>query len=215
MKHKKEIHAAADPNGLEQMSRVLDLRWWNVFRLEKVDCEPKEIQTYVFEKLKKKLHDGCEFIPGEDIIILERDLKIVVNELMKSDALLKKAITKDTLKAQWDIVLEHPYLDELERLPSVIIRVCMGANAEAGCEQANSKYNRAKNKYSSTMKLPMIRARMRVGSNGPPIHMFNPEPVLDDWIDNRHRLAQKQWIEALEESVVVSRIRKEQEKKYT
>ena len=65
------------------------------------------------------------------------------------------------------------------------------------------------------MKLPMIRARMRVGSNGPPIHLFNPTPVLEYWIDNRHRLAEKQWIKSLDESVVVSRLRKEAEKKYT
>ena len=111
--------------------------------------------------------------------------------------------------------MEDPYLDELIRLPTVILRVCMTANAEAGCEQSNSKYNRAKNKYSTTMKLPMIKARMRVGSNGPPIHQFNPEPVLEYWLANRHRLAQKQWIKALDDSVVVTRICKEEEKKYT
>ena len=91
----------------------------------------------------------------------------------------------------------------------------MAANAEAGCEQSNSKYNRAKNKYSTTMQLPMIQARMRVGSNGPPMHLFNPEPVLEYWITNRHRLAQKQWMQALDNSVVVTRVRKEEEEKYT
>ena len=91
----------------------------------------------------------------------------------------------------------------------------MAANAEAGCEQSNSKYNRAKNKYSTTMQLPMIQARMRVGSNVPRMHLINPEPVLEYWITNRHRLAQKQWMEALDNSVVVTRIRNEEEEKYT
>ena len=106
-------------------------------------------------------------------------MKIVITELMKSEALFKQTIKKDTVKSQWDLVLQHPHLDELRRLPSVILRVSLSANSEAGCEQSNSKYNRAKNKYSTTMKLPMIRARMRVGSNGPPIHVFNPTPVLE------------------------------------
>ena len=58
------------------------------------------------------------------------------------------------------------------------------------------------------MKLPMIRARMRVGNNGPPLHLFNADPILEYWQANHHRLAQKSWIHAMEESVVVSRIQK-------
>ena len=91
----------------------------------------------------------------------------------------------------------------------------MASNSEAGCEQSNSKFNRSKNKLSSTMKLPMIKARMRPGSNGPHLHLFNPEPVLQYWQENHHRLAQKTWVKSLEDSVVISRIRKEEEKKYT
>ena len=113
-----------------------------------------------------------------------------------------------------DLVLQLPSLDVLHRIPAVIIRVSVASNA-AGCEQSNSKYNRAKNKYSTAMKLPMIRARMRVGSNGPPIHLFNPEPVLEYWIEHRHRLAEKTWIAALDDSIVITCIRRQQEKAYT
>jgi len=75
------------------------------------------------------------------------------------------------------------------------------------CEQSNSKYNREKDKYGTRMKLSMItvfsyqtlyplennsKARMRVGSNGPPIHMFNTDTIFQYWVDNRHRLAEKQ-----------------------
>ena len=91
----------------------------------------------------------------------------------------------------------------------------MAANADAGCEQSNIKYNRAKNKYITAMRIPMIQAIMRFGSNGPPMHLFNPEPVLEYWITNRHRLAQKQWMEALDNSVVVTRVGKEEEEQYT
>ena len=55
---------------------------------------------------------------------------------------------------------------------------------------------------------------MRVGSNGPPIHKFNTDIVFQYWVDNRHRLAQKQWVKAMDSSVVVSRIRKKEEGNY-
>ena len=116
---------------------------------------------------------------------------------------------------QWKIIFKHPLLEDVDHLKSVTTRVCMASNSEAECEQSNSKFNRSKNKLSSTMKLPMIKARMRPGSNGPPLHLFNPEPVLQYWQENHHRLAQKTWVRALEDSVVISRIRKEEEKKYT
>ena len=64
------------------------------------------------------------------------------------------------------------------------------------------------------MKLPMIKARMRAGSNGHPLHLFNTEPVLEYWVENHHRLAEKTWIRALEDSVVVSRIQQEEAEKY-
>ena len=118
------------------------------------------------------------------------------------------------MKHQWNVVFQHPDLQILKPLESAINRLTMAANSE-GCEQANSKYNRAKNKLSSTMKLPMIKARMRVGSNGPPLHLFNSDPILDYWKDNHHRLAQKSWIQSMEHSLVVHRIQKEEAEKYT
>ena len=120
----------------------------------------------MLERVKTNLTADSNFIKGENISILENDLKQVVVQLMKNIHFWKKAIQQKNLKSQWDVV-------------------------SGGCEQSNSKYNRAKNKYSTTMQLPMIQARMRVGSNGPPMHLFNPEPVLEYWITNRHRLAQK------------------------
>ena len=111
--------------------------------------------------------------------------------------------------------MQHPNLDELKRVPAVVKRVSIAINSEAGCERSNSKYNRSKNKYATAMKLPMIIARMRVGSNGPPLHMFNCEVVLQYWTEHNHRLAQKSWIESLDDSIVVTRLRKNAEKTYT
>ena len=107
-----------------------------------------EITSHVLENLKSYLQNGAPFIPGENIQILQNDINIVITELMKSEALFKQTIKKDTVKSQWDLVLQHPHLDELRRLPSVILRVSLSVNSEAGCEQSNSKYNRAKNKYN-------------------------------------------------------------------
>ena len=64
------------------------------------------------------------------------------------------------------------------------------------------------------MKLPMIRARIRAGSNGPPLRLFKPEETLTHWKDDHHKLAQKTEEEDLGQ-VVVKRIRKQETKKYT
>ena len=83
------------------------------------------------------------------------------------------------IKEQWNAIFENPDLSNVDDVKRVVRRLMMAPNGKAGCEQSTSKFNRAKNKLSSTMKLPMIKARMRVGINGPLVHLFNPEPVLD------------------------------------
>ncbi len=169
----------------------------------------------LFEYVKTNLENGKAFIPGEKIGPIISDLKSVVKTCVDVRSMLSTAAKGKTMKEQWDVIFQHPDLEDVDSLKKAIRRVTMAANSEAGCEQSNSKYNRSKNKLSSTMKLPMIKARMRVGSNGPPLHLFNAEPVLTYWINNHHRLAQKSWIQSLEHSVVVNRIRANAEEKYT
>ena len=65
------------------------------------------------------------------------------------------------------------------------------------------------------MKLPMILARNRAGSNGPPLHLFDPAPVYKYWIDNKHRLAIKTTLPDDDPSRVVMRVRREDEAKFT
>ena len=60
-------------------------------------------------------------------------------------------------------------------------------NSEAGCEQSNSKYSRMKNKLSSSMQLPMIKACMGAKSNGPPLHQFNPSLIRLKWLADSHK----------------------------
>ena len=61
----------------------------------------------------------------------------------------------------------------------------------------------------------MIQTRMRVGSNGPPIHFFDAREVRIYWKANGHRLAKKVYKHADPDSKVIKRIRKEQSQKYT
>ena len=95
-------------------------------------------------------------------------------------SILKKA-QSFLLKSQWDIILENPLLFNLDYLDCMISRLSLSPNSEAGCEQSNSKYNRAKNKQSSSMGLDMIRARMRVGSNELPTHLFKTKEQVKYW----------------------------------
>ena len=79
----------------------------------------------MLERVETNLTAGSKFIKGENISILENDLKQVVVQLMKNIDIFKRAIQQKNLKSQWDVVLEHPYLDNLTSLPSVVVRVCI------------------------------------------------------------------------------------------
>ena len=105
-------------------------------------------------------------------------------------------------------------MEEEVSLWNVINRMTCMPNHEAGCERGYSNYNRAKNKLSSTMKMPKILARNRVGANGPPLHLFNPGPIVTHWKKHHNRLAEKV-TDPGAESRVVTRIRAADEATYT
>ena len=214
MKHKTELHELHDPAGLTEISKVFDLRWWQLFLVEQ-NLDDRTDSTKLWNFIKNHLDKGSKFVPGMDLGPVLSDLKMVAKTWIDTPNMASLAAKENIMKHQWKIVFQHPDLQNLKSLEGAINRLTMAANSEAGCEQSNSKYNRAKNKLSSTMKLPMIKARMRVGSNGPPIHLFNDDPVLNYWKENHHRLAQKTWVQSMEHSVVVHRIQKEEAEKYT
>ena len=174
----------------------------------------EEFQQILMKSVEQNFKQGIKFISGINEMALMSELRQVIVQLKSSIQMLDVAIQQDVIAEQWKVIFKHPLLQNLDLLKSVLTRVSTSSNSEAGCEQSNSKFNRAKNKLSSTMKLPMIKARMRVGSNGPPLHMFNAEPVLNYWQED-HRLAQKSWIQSMEDSLVISRIQKSEEMKYT
>ena len=152
-----------------------------------------------------------------DIDTLKTELGECIDQLFKKKqcfivCLLLKSILK-TCCSQFVIYL--PLLANCNLIKNVAQRVCLFPNSEAGCEQSNSKYNRAKDKLGSRMDLDMIRARMRAGSNGPPLHLFNPAPVRKYWIENGHKVAEMQKSRDSERSQVITRIRKEETEKHT
>ena len=48
------------------------------------------------------------------------------------------------MKHRWKAIFQYPDLQNLKSLQSATDRLTMAANSEAGCEQSNSKYTRAK-----------------------------------------------------------------------
>ena len=65
------------------------------------------------------------------------------------------------------------------------------------------------------MGLDMTKARIRVGSNGPPLHLFNPIPVREYWIQNQHKVAEMTKSRKSEDSQVIKSVRRQTEEKYT
>ena len=116
----------------------------------------------------------------------------------------------NTIFEQWDLILEHPLLNDC-----LIVGVSLLPNSEAGCEQSISQLNRAKNEYSSLMSTEVLQARLRASTNGPPIHLLDTYALAHYWKANGHRLALKLDERADPDSKVITRTRKESEKQYT
>ena len=93
----------------------------------------------------------------------------------------------------------------------MVKRGSIAPNGQTGCERANSTYNLFKTKLSVRMKLPMIKARLRIKSNGPPTSMFKPRAIRDMWLKNGHQYAET----VTEKKVVINRIRKDDKTNYT
>ena len=115
---------------------------------------------------------------------------------------------------QWThLTKKVPFMNEHEYILfyRLMKRGAIAPNAQTGCERANSVYNLFKTKLSVAMKLPMIKARLRIKTNGPPTSMFKPAGVREAWIKDGHQYAQT----ASETKVVINRIRKEDRENYT
>eukprot|EP00493_Phyllostaurus_siculus_P023343 UN23679 len=115
---------------------------------------------------------------------------------------------------QWKFMSKHiPFLSEHQYILwfRMVKRGSIAPNGQTECERANSTYNLFKTKLSVRMKLPMIKARLRIRSNGPPTSMFKPRAVRDMWLKNRHEYAAT----VTEKKVVINRIRNDDKTNYT
>ena len=214
-KHKDELHDETDPDGLDDISYVFDIRNWEI----DPDMMDRDDVTALKEDLCRCLQntfDESDLLIGVDIGTLKTEISLAVDALSRNDGMLfKLAVAKDHIKDQWCGITNIPSITNCKVLKKTAQRVALMPNSEAGCEQSNSKYNRTKNKLGSRMELDMIKARMRAGSNGPPLHLFNPKPIREYWIQNRHKVAEMTKSRSSHDSKVIKRIRKKPEEKYT
>ena len=215
-RHKDKIHAENDPEELYKLANVFDIRHWNLTerRLQHHDNVDVGVNA-LHAELVAFLDNSRDFLIGENLHVLEIELKNCISILFGAPNLTKEAEKKPIVREAWKVIFLHPQINNLQALVDVVDRLTTIANTEASCERANSKYNRSKNKLSSTMKLPMILARNRAGSNGPPLHRFDPHPVFAYWKEHHTRLALKTGFRSEDTSRVLDRIRREDDEKYT
>ena len=94
-------------------------------------------------------------------------------------------------------------------------KVQTSPSSQATVKRGGSKYASFKNKSTTRMKLPIIKSRLRVGGNSLPLHLFQSSPIYYYWVEHGHRLVEKIDERAHPFFIVINRIRKESEEKYT
>ena len=174
-KEKEELHAICDPPFLKSLSLLFDVRNWKLLVFNdktSTDALVKEFENALVEHKK--------FLHSVHLNLLDKQIKLAL-KIMETETLLPQMKAKDFIVDQWKMVLQHPYLKGENALEIIIQRIQISAESNADCEQENSKYNRFKNKYFNRMGIPMIKARARAGSNGPPMNLFPAKKVLSHW----------------------------------
>ena len=148
---KDELHENNDPAGLDEVSQIFDVRLWPANQTQE---ELKDLKN----ELKIKLKEAEQFFIGEDISDLENELNQACEMLYHNinSSLLQKVRNSDRIFKQWDSILEHPLLNDCNVLCNISERVSLLPNSEAGCEQTISKFNRTKNKFSTSMHIDTI-----------------------------------------------------------
>ena len=61
------------------------------------------------------------------------------------------------------------------------------------------------------MKLSIIKSRLRIKLNGPPLSIFNPVPIRKLWLENGHQFAKT----ITNKKLVIGQIRNRDKKTYT
>ena len=135
----------------------------------------------------KKFLEFLETDPAEEDMI--KVIRMVYVYQREERYILSEARNEEHIIDQWTILRNRvPYLHERTQKLAfrLILRAAAAPNAQTGCERANSDCNITKTKISSSMKLPIIKARLITKRNGPPLSLFNPVPVRKLWLENGH-----------------------------
>lgn len=195
MKHKQAIHEREDPDFLENMGDVLDVRNWNMTAFDPALDENKDNERIEkeIEKMLKKLKSCEEFYKDLEKEVVESELKKVLRLIYENEKqceVLTNARKEQHIIYQWQYLGKGiPFLSEHEYTLwyRMVKRGTLAPNAQTGCERANSTYNLFKAKLSVRMQLPIIKARLRIKINGPPTSKFKPAAVREAWLKNGHR----------------------------
>ena len=219
LKHKKAIHEKEDPEFLQNMSDVLDMRNWNMSAFDPALDENKEEETIEkeVENMLEKLKSSEKFYEDLEKTTLESEFNKILRLIYENE---KECELWTNVRKENHIIDQWQYLNK--RIPfmsendyslwfRIIKRGTLAPNAQTRCERANSTYNLFKTKLSVRMQLPMIKARLRIKINGPPTSMFKPAAVHEVWLKNGHQYATT----ITKTKVVIDRIRKEDNKKHT
>ena len=138
--------------------------------------------------MRKKIQAGKEFYCDLDEAVEDElidSMKMIYEYRKEEKQILSLAKQKDHIIDQWTLLRNCiPYFDERAKPLAfrIIIRAAVAQNAQTGCERANSNYNITKNKLSTSMKLPIIKARLRININGHPLSLFNAVPIRNLWL---------------------------------
>lgn len=227
---KSQIHDEEDPDFLDDLSDIFDIRLWNLvpFLDDDFGADPNIKETIEEEKERKqdafdtfiqkfadKIDSECAkqfYSDFETEIVLSqmRDIMLIIKQAqIDGRGCLERASQKDHIIDQWKELAR--FLPEI--IPKndhyvfyrLVKRAALACDSQSGCERANSIYNIFKNDLSSVMKLPMVSARLRIHQNGPPLSKFNPLPVRQLWLRKGHQMAAT----VAEKKLVIERIKQE------
>ena len=99
MKHKDEFHELHDPEGMSDISKVFDLRWWQLFLVEQNSNDQSD-NTTLWNLVKEHLVKGRTIVPGMDLGPVLSDLKLVVKTLADTPNIAQTVAKENIMKNQ-------------------------------------------------------------------------------------------------------------------
>ena len=158
------MHEENDPEEIELLSKIFDMRLWDINVTFEIENEKEEIENEIenLKKILKKLkianwwrYSTCFARTWKDCGCESQKLTTLCADIQASPANNLFSVEVDA----WICWIEGTQgLVEHHRKNN------LHPKSETGCERAKSKYNLSKNRLSATMKLPMLIGRNRAGN---------------------------------------------------